>query len=111
MQQSYQARSSVSVGHLATLTARLGTPCQPSELEVQEALERGLGHLMSLEARQRLERRRSAESQAPRAQLTEEIDLLREALTKLRTVSQRGPTSWETQGFVLPAPRPSRSRR
>jgi hypothetical protein len=96
---------------LAAFEERFGTTSQPSQLEVQDALEQGCGYLMLLEARlqevgSRPEFAGTPDGDAVRTRLTEEIEALREALSRLRETTR----SRTVEGFVLPAPELQRRR-
>ena len=107
MHQSHEARSSISIEQLDALAARFHSSHKPSELEVQDALERGFGCLMSLEARLQRMRKQTDGNQRRgepvTSQLLDEIESLRDALTNLRAVSRSDANSWLSQGFILPS--------
>jgi hypothetical protein len=96
---------------LCSLRARCGGAAAPTALEVEQALESGFASLMTLEAR--LQRARTAartgnsragEEERSVQPLVDEIEVLRDELTKLRAATSSdassSPLAW---GFVLPS--------
>jgi hypothetical protein len=112
MPEDDDTRPSEQIEQLRALTARFGTRRAPPETEVQDALERGFGCLMWLEARLqrvRMHARAGATeptseptSEADAAKLVGEIDSLRHALEQLSALKDSGRRSWPAHGFVLP---------
>jgi hypothetical protein len=94
-----------------TACARTSTPQDP--MEVQEALERGFGLLMFLEAqlqgRRRVDPPTDVLASAGPEDLLESITVLRDALTELRQLSSHSDEPRTGYGFVLPGARRRKS--
>ena len=100
---------------LRALSVRCAGPSAPSAVEIEDALERGFGRLISLEARlQRLrrgiadagsERDSGSHSGADQEALEQEIASLRDALEDLRGRSAPSPGAPLALGFVFPSKR------
>jgi hypothetical protein len=91
---------------LDRLSTSFRSGATPERLEVDEALERGFGRLIGLEAElQRARGNGSApdESLSPVADLEHSIAVLSCALTELRTLSSPPGSPRIGYGFVLPA--------
>jgi hypothetical protein len=104
------APTAIDASALLALADQYGSRQPPPWIEVQEAMERGVGTLMGLEAvldRVRRGRPAGRDEHRDQAELVHEIDQLRQALTELRAASEHDSTSL-AQGFVLPG---SRERR
>jgi len=93
---------------LAQLTERLRSGDHPDRLEVDGALERGFGRLIALEAElQRVMNRPDDPGKAERvADLRHAIEILREALSDVRTLSSPPGPPRIGYGFVLPGSGP-----
>jgi hypothetical protein len=94
---------------LEQLSARIRSGSNPERLEVDGALERGFGRLISLEAE--LQRVMKSAEDSGKAERTSEmrhaIEILREALSELRAQSSPPGPPRIGYGFVLPgAPSP-----
>ena len=100
------------VERLCSLRARCGGAAAPAALEVEQALELGFASLMTLQARmQRAQTaartgnsRAGEEERYVQPPLVDEIEVLRDELTKLRaatfSVASSSPLA---SGFVLPS--------
>jgi hypothetical protein len=99
--------STAHIDTLERLSARIEAADSPSRLEVEQALEAGFGCLMGYEVQLQRERGRSSESDATKAsdvELLRQTEMLRAALTRLRTLSSPPGPSRVGYGFVLPKP-------
>lgn len=94
---------------LDSLTARYAGPSPPSQLETEEALQRGFASLMALEAKLQGAQHRAgpvdAERFDDRERLSRWIGALREAIATLRKRTEPVGSSFLSPGFVLPADR------
>lgn len=91
---------------LRALIARHAGSSPSSQVDVESALETGLGRLMSLEGRRREQARRAggtrpSEGMCEDHDLVDEIRALREAITQLRMRTNAGETAL-ARGFVMP---------
>lgn len=89
----------------ALIACRAGSS-PSSQVDVEPALESGLGRLMWLEGRLREQARRAggtrpSEGMCEDHDLVDEIRALREAITELRTHTNAGETAL-ARGFVMP---------
>jgi hypothetical protein len=97
--------SAAHIDRLERLSSRIGTADPPSRLEVEQALEAGFGCLMGYEVQLQRVRGRSQDldaTEASHAELLGEAEMLRAALTQLRTLSSSPGPSRIGYGFVLP---------
>jgi hypothetical protein len=92
---------------LEQLSERMRSGNQPDRMEIDGALERGFGRLISLEAElQRVVNRADRAGREERAaELRHAIEILREALNELRTQSSPPGPPRIGYGFVLPESR------
>jgi hypothetical protein len=113
MDQRDVPSTSAQIGALQRMTAcARACKCQ-DPMEVQEALERGFGLLMSLEAqlqrRQRIDPPTDVLAAAGPEDLLGSITALRDALTELRQLSSHSDEPRAGYGFVLPGARRRKS--
>jgi hypothetical protein len=97
------------VDPLHNLSARIRAGNAPAPTEIEHALEVGFGRLMGLEAD--LARVRKQPAAAPgtacgAGELEHRIEVLRDALEELRTLSSSSAPPWIGYGFVLPGQKP-----
>jgi hypothetical protein len=99
---------------LHKLSARIRAGNAPTPMEVEHALEVGFGRLMALEADlARARKQPAAEPGTARGadDLQHQIEVLRDALVELRTLSTPTGPARIGYGFVLPGQDPVRQMR
>jgi chromosome segregation ATPase len=104
--------ANTEVADLRSLADRLGAAPAPADREVEQALERGFGRLIALEASlQRMQgtlARSTAEREGREGELNSlrnKIEMLREALTEVRRLYPADRSPAMPPGFVLPLDR------
>lgn len=97
-------RLSELIGRLQSMSESIRAGREPGRVEVEQALERGFGALVQLEARLQNVRRAGASGSEPSSEdvLENSIGHLRDALTELQTLTSAETPPQVSYGFVLP---------